>query len=309
MQIDSGQLSAFNAVLREGSFDAAAKALFVTSSAISQRIKQLEDRLGHVLIQRGQPCLPTVAGQALQRYAHQLALLESEALGALGLDRETQQPLPISLAVNADSLATWFAAPLARAASACNATFDLVVEDQEHTRELLRSGRVMAAITSDPSAVQGCDVSPLGAMRYAAVAHPDFVQRFFSGKDRATAFTAAPRNVFNRKDKLQSEYLKRLGLKNTSSPINYVPSTHGFVEAARAGLGWGMNPLMLIEAALATGDLVELVARTRLDVPLFWQRVRLTSSTLDRLTHEVMVAARSALVRKPQSATALESHR
>jgi LysR family transcriptional regulator, chromosome initiation inhibitor len=77
MQIDSRQLTAFAAVLREGSFEAAARSLHLTPSAVSQRIKLLEERLGRVLIRRAAPCTATGAGQALQRHAQQLQLLEA----------------------------------------------------------------------------------------------------------------------------------------------------------------------------------------------------------------------------------------
>ena len=52
------QLAAFAAVLEEGSFEAAARRLCVTPSAVSQRIKALEDRLGQVLLVRQPPCRP-----------------------------------------------------------------------------------------------------------------------------------------------------------------------------------------------------------------------------------------------------------
>ena len=56
--LDYPSLAAVAAVVREGSFERAARALNVTPSAISQRVKQLEERLGSVLIIRGQPCVP-----------------------------------------------------------------------------------------------------------------------------------------------------------------------------------------------------------------------------------------------------------
>jgi LysR family transcriptional regulator, chromosome initiation inhibitor len=297
MQLDSRQLAAFAAVLREGSFEGAANALFVTPSAISQRIKQLEERLGRVLIQRGSPCIATAAGQALQRHAQQVQLLESQALATFGIEAEARAQLPIAIAVNADSLATWLAPALARTQAAHGCTFDLIVEDQDHSNDLLRAGRVMGAITTDAHAVQGCNVLPLGAMRYVAVASPIFFDRFFSKGVNDASLAVAPCNVFNRKDGLQSAFLKTITKKKLNPPHHFVPSTHGFVETALNGLGWGMNPISLVTEHLKSGALRELKRNKSLDVPLYWQHWRLDNDVLRTLTQEIGRAALERLVK------------
>ncbi|MGL4233554.1 MAG: LysR family transcriptional regulator ArgP, partial [Casimicrobium sp.] len=278
-----------------------ARALFVTPSAISQRIKQLEDRLGRVLIQRGSPCIATTAGQALQRHAQQLQLLEVQALAAFGIDGETNAQLPMAIAVNADSLATWLAPALARTQATQTVSFDLIVEDQDHASELLRAGRVMGAITTDSHAVQGCEVVPLGAMRYVAVASPSFFEHHFARGVNDDTLARAPCNIFNRKDSLQTQYLKQLSKKKFVPPHHFIPSTHGFVEAALAGLGWGMNPLSLVSEHLKNGELRELKRRLYLDVPLYWQHWRLDNRTLRALTESIRRVASAALVRTPHS--------
>jgi LysR family transcriptional regulator, chromosome initiation inhibitor len=295
MHIDSKQLEAFAAVLREGSFEAAARALFVTPSAVSQRVKQLEDQLGRVLIQRGAPCQPTTAGQTLQKYAQQLRLLEAEALDVLGVGEERGARVPMVIAVNADSLATWLAPALAGAQAKLGLTFDLIVEDQDHSRELLRAGRVMGAITTDAQPVQGCETKPLGAMRYLAVASPAFFERHFAGGVNAAALARAPSNEFNRKDALQARYLQMIvGDTLVGRPRHFVPSTHGFVEAARSGLGWGMNPKSLVNDLIRRGELRELKKGVTLDVPLYWQHWRLESVALKMLSREIQLAAQRA---------------
>ncbi|HET7837345.1 MAG TPA: LysR family transcriptional regulator ArgP [Variovorax sp.] len=294
MQIDSRQLAAFDAVLREGSFDGAARALHVTPSAISQRIKGLEERMGRVLIQRASPCVATPAGQALQRHAQQVRLLEADALRPFGLGAP-DAVLPLALAVNADSLATWFVAALAAVQAAGPVSFELHVEDQDHSALLLREGRVMAAVTAEPQAVQGCVVEPLGAMRYLAVASPAFMARHFAHGVDAAALAAAPCNVFNAKDALQARFMRRLTRKPLAPPLHRVPGTHGFVHAAVQGLGWGMNPQVLVAGLLARGDLVELVPGQSLDVALYWQHWRVESQALRLLTGAVHAAAAAML--------------
>ncbi len=307
MQLDSRQLAAFAAVLREGSFEAAARALHLTPSAVSQRIKALEERLGRVLVRRGSPCVATEAGESLHRHAQQLQLLEAQALAPFGLTevaalRDARPgatgrpaPLPLALAVNADSLATWFVPALAALRESHAVAFDLHVEDQDHSGELLRQGRVLAAVSAEPEPVQGCRVQPLGRMRYLAVASPAFMRRHFpQGLDDA-ALAEAPVCVFNQKDQLQARFLRQLSRRRLSPPQHRVPSTHGFVHAALHGLGWGMNPEALVAPLLAAGDLVELAPGRSLDVPLYWQHWRLEAEVLRALGAAVSAAARAGL--------------
>ena len=321
MQLDSRQLAAFAAVLREGSFDAAARTLHLTPSAVSQRIKGLEERLGRVLIRRGSPCLATEAGESLQRHAQQLQLLEAQALAPFGLadaapamrsvrsarsmqGERAAPPLPLAIAVNADSLATWFVPALAALRARHDVVLDLHVEDQDHSGELLRQGRVLAAVSAEPAPVQGCSVQPLGRMRYLAVASPDFMRRQFPSGPTDEALARAPCNVFNQKDQLQARFLRQLSKRRLAPPQHRVPSTHGFIHAALHGLGWGMNPEALVAPLLASGELVELVPGQVLDVPLYWQHWRLDATVLRSLTDAVAAAARTGLrpMHQPSSA-------
>jgi LysR family transcriptional regulator (chromosome initiation inhibitor) len=314
VQIDSRQLTAFAAVLTEGSFEAAARSLHLTPSAVSQRIKALEERLGRVLIRRGVPCVATEAGESLQRHAQQLRLLEAQALAPFGLGDEQQSrqagaaarasgarsatrgsPLPLSIAVNADSLATWFVPALAALRERHALQFDLHVDDQDHSSQLLRQGRVLAAVSAQAQPVQGCKVTPLGRMRYLAVASPAFMRRHFADGITESALASAPCNVFNQKDQLQARFLRRLSRRRLDPPQHRVPGTHGFMHAALQGLGWGMNPDVLVAPLLASGELVELAPGRFLDVPLYWQHWSLDAPVLRTLTDCVRTAARSML--------------
>ena len=183
-------------------------------------------------------------------------------------------------------------------------SFDLHVEDQDHSGELLRQGRVLAAVSAEPEPVQGCRVQPLGRMRYLAVASPAFVRRHFpQGLDDA-ALAEAPCCVFNQKDQLQARFLRQLSRRRLNPPQHRVPSTHGFVHAALHGLGWGMNPEALVAPLVASGALVELAPGRSLDVPLYWQHWRLEAEVLRSLGTAVAAAARAGLrpMRMPSSA-------
>jgi LysR family transcriptional regulator (chromosome initiation inhibitor) len=294
--LDYAALSALAAVVREGSFERAARALHVTPSAISQRIRQLEERAGCALVVRGQPCRATDTGRRLCQHVDHVRLLEQELQATLpSLAPETLARVPIPIAVNADSLATWAAAPITRFAATSPVLLEVTVDDQDHTSEWLRSGAVLAAVTATSRAAAGCNSRPLGAMRYRAAASPAFVQQYFADGVGAGSLARAPSLVFSTKDELQTRWAQRLCHRHVELPRHSLPSPQAFALASLAGMGWGMHPESLIAPHLADGTLVELVPDTPLDVDLHWQYARAASGLLDRLTDAVIDAARQAL--------------
>jgi LysR family transcriptional regulator, chromosome initiation inhibitor len=284
VDLNPGQLDALVAIADHGSFDAAARQLHITPSAVSQRIRALEAAAGQVLISRGTPCRPTPHGEWLVRLGRQTRLLYAEASQAI--TAATAVDLPV--AVNADSLAVWFRDVLAEVAAWDGTAMKLRVEDQAYSQELLRRGEVLAAVTSDPTAVQGCSVDPLGALRYLPAAAPAVAERWRHGE--SPDWAAMPVMVFNDKDDLQHELLRRHGVEHGPAVVHELPSSADFYAAIRAGLGWGMFPEPQARADLAAGALVRLSADV-IDVPLYWQRWRLDSPKLATLTTTVRAAA------------------
>ncbi|GCL61651.1 LysR family transcriptional regulator ArgP [Pseudaquabacterium pictum] len=294
--LDYAALSALAAVVREGSFERAAAALHVTPSAVSQRVRLLEERVGCALVVRGLPCRPTDTGQRLCRHVDQVRLLEQDlqgALPALAPGGGVRVTLPV--AVNADSLATWFAPAVAGFAADAPVLLDLAVDDQDHTADWLRRGTVLAAVTGTARPAAGCNSRPLGAMRYIAAASPGFVARYFPAGVGAASLAQAPSLVFNSKDALQARWVQRLCHRPVDLPGHRVPSPQAFVAAGLAGMGWGLHPLALVDHHLRDGTLVALVPDTPLDVPLYWQQARATGQVLDGLTRAVVAAAAAAL--------------
>jgi len=239
---------------------------------------------GQVLVSRGAPCRPTPHGEGLVRLGRQKRLLYDEASAALGAVATVELPV----AVNADSLTTWFRDVLATAAGWDGTAVRLQVEDQAYSQRLLRSGDVLAAVTSDPEAVQGCSVEPLGALRYVPAAAAAFAGRWRRGG--APDWAAMPAVVFGAKDDLQRDMLRRRGVPELPSVVHQVPTSADFLAAVRVGLGWGMLPEPQARADLAAGELVRLSGDV-LDVPLCWQRWRLDSPRLTTLTDAVREAA------------------
>ncbi|MEU8032233.1 LysR family transcriptional regulator ArgP [Streptomyces sp. NPDC049099] len=287
------QVRTLLAVVDEGTFDAAAAALHVTPSAVSQRVKALEQRTGRVLLQRTKPVRPTESGAVLVRYARQLARLEQDAWGELGLSG-AGAPTRVSVAVNADSLATWFLPALTRVAGLC---FELHREDEDHTAALLREGLVMAAVTTARDPVPGCTVRVLGRMRYLPVAAPELHRTRLGGRPLEDALPEAPVVVFDRKDDFQDAFVRRLGRGSASRLRHHVPTSEGFLDAVAAGLGWGMVPEVQAKPLLDEGRLVLLAPGTWMDVTLYWQQWKLDSPALAALAEAVTATAAEALRR------------
>ncbi|PRB11274.1 LysR family transcriptional regulator ArgP [Microbacterium sp. MYb62] len=299
MRIDPELATTLAAIIDEGTLDAASKRLQITPSAVSQRLKTLEQQLGRILVVRTKPARLTEAGEAVVRLARQVALLEHDALVGVGIDDAgATRRISIPLAVNADSMATWFLAPLARLSARHDVDFDLHRDDQNFTARLLESGTVMAAVTSEEAPVSGCSVSPLGVLEYRAMAEPGFVQRWFADGVTATALAAAPFVDFDRRDTLQHEWLRAMAVGQEGVPRHYVPASHDYALAVGHGLGWGMVPLLQEAPGLVP------LGGPALRVQLFWQQWNLRSELLDTIAGEIAAEARRVLgasVSRPRS--------
>jgi LysR family transcriptional regulator (chromosome initiation inhibitor) len=290
MRFDPAHLETLVAITEEGTFEAAARRLHLTPSAVSQRVRALERTAGQVLVRRTTPSTATPAGEPLVRLGRQLRLLAAEASASLG----AAEVVDLAVAVNADSLATWFRPVLDAVAARPGTALRLHVEDQVYSHDLLRRGEVLAAVSSEPEPVQGCAVEPLGGLRYTPAATPALVERHRRG--RGVDWSAMPMVVFNEKDHLQDDLVAAHGAIRPPV-VHRVPSTADFHQAVRRGLGWGMLLDDQLEPDLAADRVVRLPGARPVVVQLYWHRWRLDSPALDALSADVRAAGR-ALTRK-----------
>jgi LysR family transcriptional regulator, chromosome initiation inhibitor len=296
--LDPAALRTLAAAVRAGTFDAAARELHVTPSAVSQRVKALEKRVGRVLLHRTKPIEPTPAGHVLVRLAAQIDLLEREAVAEL-VSREIGETgagddvpwAEIPLAVNADTMATWMLDAMVAVRERHRVTFELLRIDETLSARRLRHGDVMAAVTSVPQPVPGCRAVRLGTMRYLGLATPAYVERYLPDGPTAAALAHAPLIDFDRADVLQRGFLRKLTRRHLTPPATYVPAVRDYDEAVRQGMGWGMLVDAQARDDVAAGKLVEIAPGRHVDVPLFWQHWRLGSTLMDDLTEAVVAAA------------------
>ncbi|ENV00843.1 LysR family transcriptional regulator ArgP [Acinetobacter variabilis] len=296
MDLIHPQLAAFLAVLEEGSLEKASQRLSVTPSAISQRIKALEDRLGQLLVIRQVPCRTTPAGELLLRHVRPMQILEKEVLAEFLPEQSSKDVTkPMAIAVNHDSLVTWFLNALSSLNKQHGYFFDINVDDQDHTIKLLREGTVIGAVTSKATPLQGCDIKTLGKMRYQAIASPDFYHRYFNNGVNRESLNQSPMIVFNRKDELQWKFVCLITQSPIHPPLHYLPTATGFIEAAKIGLGWCLAPETLIQTELEKGNIVLIAPEYFLDVTLYWQYPSIHSETFQNLTAAISQASSRTL--------------
>ncbi|PRY69394.1 LysR family transcriptional regulator [Glaciihabitans tibetensis] len=296
MMFQVDQLHTLVVVVEEGTFEAAAQRLRITASAVSQRIKAMEQAAGQILLQRLNPVQPTEAGMVVLRYGRQVQLLDGDTARQLsGLAHSAGDHISLPLAVNGDCLSTWFLGALAGFPRAFNAVFDIHREDQEHTTALLRSGAVMAAVTSTAEAVQGCTATPLGIMRYRAVCSPDFASEWLDDLPAIDRLDVAPLVTFDRKDDLQHQFYRGLTGRDLHAPRHFIPTSDDFARAIVQGFGWGVLPEQQCSDDIAAGTLVDIAPHHAVDVLLYWQRWNLASPLLDEVTRRVTTAAVASL--------------
>lgn len=297
--IDYAAARAVAAVVQTGSFEKAAALLHVTPSAVSQRVRQLEERIGAILIVRGVPCVATEKGNWICRHMEQVGMLEAALMAHLpALTPPGSDPHRVTLpvAVNADSLGTWFMEAIAAFARANEYLINISLDDEGDTADWLRQGRVMAAVTSLGRPIQGCHCISLGVMRYHATASPDFVARYFPDGVTAKALQQAPALTFSQKDSLQTEWARGVFGQHIKFPTHWVPSTQGFLEGSLLGMGWALNPAPLAQAHIRTGRLTEMIPGRTVERELFWQISRHVADQLRELTRLIRATAEKVLI-------------
>jgi len=196
-------LAALAAVIEQGGFERAAQVLGLSQSAISQRIKLLEARVGQPVLVRATPPSPTEVGRQLLNHVQQVRLLERDLQRQVPALDEEGLPERLRIALNADSLATWWAGAVGTFCAEQQVLTDLVVEDQEVGLKRMRAGEVAACLCGSERPVAGARSLPLGAMRYRALASPAFMARYFPQGFDAKRLARTPAIVYGPDDFLQ----------------------------------------------------------------------------------------------------------
>lgn len=283
---------AFLAVAESGSFDAAAQRLCITASAVTLRVQALEKDLGQILLLRERPCRVTQAGQQLLEHLQHQRLREQNLLQQFMGQSSQHEFHQFSIATNADSLSTWLLKVLQSTLIEHNIALKLSLDDQTQTHQLLETGLVNACISTESSAMKGCEVHYLGQMTYRMVAIPSFVERWFKNGIHRDALRHAPAIIFNGKDLMHHQVILNLfGLNQQSYPHYFIPSSTAFVEAVHLGLGFGLVPEYQIGDDLQSGKLIEIMPNAKTEMKLYWHHWKQQSALLQQLTLDLLEKA------------------
>jgi LysR family transcriptional regulator (chromosome initiation inhibitor) len=292
--IDAKGLKAFIAIIEQQSFERAAQTLFITQSAVSQRLKILEQSVGQSLIIRAPQIKVTTAGQALLKYAQNLSQIERTLKEDLA-PRKQRDWIKISIATNADSLSTWLPEALAPWCLKNQVLLDLKIDDQDQTHQLLQSGEVLGCISAVKQPTQGCTSTSLGCVQYHCIASPNFVSKYFSNGVDKHSIQQAPTVIFNNKDQLQHQFLKEFFDLDANLQLrHFIPSSQGYLDWIRLGMGFGMAPTLQINPFLKTNELVLLTPNSSMDVPLYWQQWGVNTELGQSLAKQIIQFATAA---------------
>ena len=236
--LDYKWVEALEAIVQLGSFERAAESLYVSQSAISQRIKQLEKFLAQPALIRELPPRPTPIGKKLLGLYGRVRLLESEFIPEL-MNEATSKPLEVSLATNADSLATWLLPSLTSILKQKRIALNLIVDDEGRTLDKLRSGEVAGAISLESQSIAGCDADYLGRVDYLCVASPEFYQQYFAQGVNRESLQNAPTVAFDHHDDMNDRFIhQHFNLPKGSVLKHTVRSSEAFVKLALSGVAY-----------------------------------------------------------------------
>ncbi|WP_089024830.1 LysR family transcriptional regulator ArgP [Pseudocolwellia agarivorans] len=286
--IDYKLLHAFSAVIKLQSFEKAAEFLFLTQPAVSLRIKQLEQLISQPILIRSTPIVATEVGKKLLNHYYQVQQLEADLLPQI-FPEDPISPIRISLATNADSLATWLVPVLTPLINKHPIELNLEVANETNTIYKLKDGEVFGAISTQETPLSGCVVDKLGVMNYTLVASPSFKNKFFKQGINKNTLIKAPGLLFDHKDKMHAEFIEsEFGLSFGSYPYHIVHSSEAFVTFAKQGLAYCLIAELQIENELKSGELVNLLPNKQLIRTLYWHRWSLVKGVFKKVSDTII---------------------
>ncbi len=288
-------IEALALVAQEGGFDKAAKALYITQSAVSQRVKMLEELAGQVLIVRTTPPTLTLAGRNFLKHYLQVKRLEDDLVGEIN-EPDRKGFTSISVGVNADSLAFWFLEAIHPFLLEERVLLDIRVDDQEQTHRMLKDGEVLGCISIQKQPMQGCQIEYIGCMNYRIMATPEFAARWFPNGFDIEDVQRAPALIFDRHDELLGKLLYQAFEKVPASiPAHYVPSVEKYAEFIALGHAYGTIPDQQSTPLVRNGQMVDLSPGNHIPVKLYWHCWNLKSDVLEKLTQNLIRNAKTLL--------------
>lgn len=294
MMIDYEAIAALSAVIETQSFLSAAEKLFITQSAVSQRIKSLENYYGEPVLIRTLPYKATQLGLNLLKHYKQVTLLE-DALNDELLAQINKQR--ISIAISRDSLETWFVEVIEQLKNIPTITLEIIADDQDLTLSYLQNGLVSACASTASKSISGCKAEFLGYFDYVMVASPEFQKLYFNNEKKVKAnLINAPAIIFDNKDNLHAKYLKHFfNIEDNNINYHIIPSVSGFRQFALNGYAYALIPEIHIRNELKQHKLIKLFPDKVWQMPVYWHSWSVETKPYKLFNELVRVTARKML--------------
>lgn len=261
-------LKALEAVCSCGSFQKAAVQLRITQSAVTQRIQQLEDQAGSMVMTRTNPPHLTEVGEKLMKFTKQYIALESELLDSIN-NTTSPHTQKISIALNYDSMSSWFLPTIKEVLKRKSVLIECVLQHEKRTIDALRAGKVGLAISSDPKPIVGGEAVKIGTLRYLCVGTKSIKGVLSRSKGLKHFFQTAPTVFFSNDDYVCEQFYRGFSLESAQLPHHIIPSNAELYELIRSGLCYGLAPEPQAREDLKRGALINLSPKHEVHVDLY----------------------------------------
>lgn len=282
-KIDYKLIRLLDLVIKEQGFEKAASKLNITQSAVSQRIKSLENDFGELLVTRTLPPKPTELGKKLLKLLYHVNLMEQDIFDNGGVNIET-----IPLAINADSLATWFLPSIQSVLDDANLRLDIRIDDETRTLDHLISGNAVGAISTYNKPIINGKCDYIGSLDYILAGTEEFAKKYFPKGVTKESLLKAPvvsfcQNIDQHHIFLQQHFEIIPG--NLVSHI--VPSSEAYIKMILQSSACCMIPKQQIAAELNDNKIINLVPDLVQHKRLYWHRYNLESEPIRKLTEAI----------------------
>jgi LysR family transcriptional regulator (chromosome initiation inhibitor) len=293
--LDYQSIAALASVIETQGFQSAADKLFITQSAVSQRIKSLEQFYGEPVLVRTLPYRPTALGLTLLGHYKRVSMLEDALHTSLTLNANAPR---ISISLSRDMLETWFTSVVNQLSKILPVTIEMIADDQDRTLQYLQKGLVSACASTTEKAISGCKSAFIGYFDYVLVASPEFKKKYF----KRAAITKkdlldAPTVLFDQNDKLHADYLKYyFDLDYVDlNHCHVVPSVAGFKQFTLCGYAYALIPYIDIQQELKQQRLINLFPDKVWEMPVYWHSFEIETQAYKQFNDLVLKVGRKIL--------------
>lgn len=246
------QLLAFEAVIREGTVHAAAESLFLTQTAVTQRIHQLEQRMKTTLFIRSRRgMLLTIEGEQLHRYCQRVAEMGGEVLASIhgaGISSNLRVKIAGQTSIMRSRIIPQCQSVM-KAFPKLHISF--LIDDSIDITQRLKSGEFDFVIVQPEQVAREMKSKRLTPEHYLLVCSSKWQNR------KLDEIISQEKIIdFDQDDQMTFSYLKEYGLlANLQPERHFVNNTESIAQLFIAEFGYGVLTKEFAEPYIKSGEL------------------------------------------------------